>query len=112
MVIVLLLTLASACLASKLPVVDLGYELHQAISFNVSGALFGLIFLTDVQNRAPMVSIISAISAMRHLQLATCDSRHLYFHSKTENTSRMAQWVGYAHRQPHCGRQMSNKPSS
>lgn len=48
MVIVLLLTLASACLASTLPVVDLGYELHQAISFNVSGASFGLIFLTDV----------------------------------------------------------------
>lgn len=48
MVNLLLLTLASACLASKLPVVDLGYELHQAISFNVCGALFGLIFLADV----------------------------------------------------------------
>lgn len=48
MVIVLLLTLASACLASILPVVDLGYELHQAISFNVSRVFFGLIFITDI----------------------------------------------------------------
>lgn len=34
--VVLWLTLASACLASTLPVVDLGYERHQALSYNVS----------------------------------------------------------------------------
>jgi hypothetical protein len=33
--VVLLLALASACLASTLPVVDLGYERHQALSYNV-----------------------------------------------------------------------------
>jgi hypothetical protein len=32
---VLLLALASAALASTLPVVDLGYERHQALSYNV-----------------------------------------------------------------------------
>lgn len=31
-----ILTLASVCFASNLPIVDLGYELHQALSFNVS----------------------------------------------------------------------------
>lgn len=35
-VVLSLLGLASACFASDLPVVDLGYELHQAISLNVS----------------------------------------------------------------------------
>jgi hypothetical protein len=35
-VVLSLLGLASACYASDLPVVDLGYELHQAISLNVS----------------------------------------------------------------------------
>jgi hypothetical protein len=30
-----LLSLVSACLAASLPVVDLGYERHKAISFNV-----------------------------------------------------------------------------
>jgi hypothetical protein len=35
-----LLTLATAALAAKLPIVDLGYERHQAISFNVWTALF------------------------------------------------------------------------
>lgn len=34
-VVLSLLGLASACFASDLPVVDLGYELHQAISLNV-----------------------------------------------------------------------------
>ncbi|CAG8412144.1 unnamed protein product [Penicillium salamii] len=33
--VLLWLTLASACLASTLPVVDLGYERHQALSYNV-----------------------------------------------------------------------------
>lgn len=32
----LLLAVVPVSLASKLPVVDLGYELHQAISFSVS----------------------------------------------------------------------------
>ena len=32
----LLLAIAPACIASKLPIVDLGYELHQALSFSVS----------------------------------------------------------------------------
>lgn len=31
----LLLSIPSVCLGSSLPIVDLGYELHQAISFNV-----------------------------------------------------------------------------
>lgn len=31
-----LLAVVPVCLASKLPIVDLGYELHQAISFSVS----------------------------------------------------------------------------
>lgn len=36
----LLLAVAPACIASKLPVVDLGYELHQALSFSVSPGTF------------------------------------------------------------------------
>ena len=32
----LLLTLVSACYATNLPIVDLGYELHRASSFDVS----------------------------------------------------------------------------
>ncbi|KAJ5260869.1 hypothetical protein N7524_008502 [Penicillium chrysogenum] len=52
MVIVLLLTLASACLASKLPVVDLGYELHQAISFNSSHGLYNF---SNIRYAAPPV---------------------------------------------------------
>lgn len=35
MAFALLLTLVSVCYAAKLPIVDLGYERHQAISFNV-----------------------------------------------------------------------------
>ncbi|KAJ5781944.1 uncharacterized protein N7518_010427 [Penicillium psychrosexuale] len=52
MVAVLLLTLASACLASKLPVVDLGYELHQAISFNNSHGLYNF---SNIRYAAPPV---------------------------------------------------------
>ncbi|KAJ5544480.1 Carboxylesterase type B [Penicillium sp. DV-2018c] len=40
MLVGLLLSLASACLATTLPVVDLGYERHQAISFNESNGLY------------------------------------------------------------------------
>ena len=74
MIVGLLLTLASACVASKLPVVDLGYELHQAISFNVSQVFlaFGVeLYYLTFWNRAPMASIISVIFAMQHLQLVT-----------------------------------------
>ncbi|KAG0161660.1 hypothetical protein PDIDSM_1174 [Penicillium digitatum] len=52
MVAVLLLTLASACLASQLPVVDLEYELHQAISFDSSHDLYNF---SNIRYAAPPV---------------------------------------------------------
>ncbi|KAJ5206443.1 Carboxylesterase type B [Penicillium cf. griseofulvum] len=52
MVAVLLLTLVSVCLASKLPVVDLGYERHQAISFNSSHGIYNF---TNIRYAAPPV---------------------------------------------------------
>ncbi|KAJ5779857.1 Carboxylesterase type B [Penicillium paradoxum] len=52
MVPLLLLTLVSACLASTLPVVDLGYERHQAISFNSSHGLYNF---TNIRYAAPPV---------------------------------------------------------
>ncbi|BCR82668.1 uncharacterized protein ACHE_10070A [Aspergillus chevalieri] len=48
----LLLVIAPACFASKLPVVDLGYELHQALSFNET---YGTYNFSNIRYAAPPV---------------------------------------------------------
>ncbi|CAG8196440.1 unnamed protein product [Penicillium salamii] len=50
--VLLWLTLASACLASTLPVVDLGYERHQALSYNSSSGLYSF---DNIRYAAPPV---------------------------------------------------------
>ncbi|KAJ5884674.1 hypothetical protein N7495_009184 [Penicillium taxi] len=49
-----LLALASACSASSLPIVDLGYERHQAISFNNKSTI-GLYNFSNIRYAAPPV---------------------------------------------------------
>ncbi|TWU72061.1 hypothetical protein ED733_003106 [Metarhizium rileyi] len=51
-VLLSLLTLASACCASSLPVVDLGYQLHQAISFNSTSGQYKF---SNIRYAAPPV---------------------------------------------------------
>lgn len=85
--VLLWLTLASACLASTLPVVDLGYERHQALSYNVcySSVTVGdlgrpflaLAFnVSNLVSRAPAVSIALITFAMQLLPWETYDSGH------------------------------------
>jgi hypothetical protein len=65
-VVLSLLGLALACYASDLPVVDLGYELHQAISLNVS--IFHLLFQGEIgltrMGRVPLACITLVIFDM------------------------------------------------
>ncbi|KAJ5174215.1 uncharacterized protein N7482_000092 [Penicillium canariense] len=51
-VIFTLLTLVSACYASRLPIVDLGYELHQAISLSNTSGLYNF---SNIRYAAPPV---------------------------------------------------------
>lgn len=75
--------LVSACYASSvpkidLPVVDLGYELHQAISFNVNHAYSPFPSGFNRIYRAPTAYITSAIFGMQLLRLAIYDGRNLW----------------------------------
>jgi hypothetical protein len=59
------LLLVSVCFASNLPIIDLGYERHQAFSFNVRSTLnLQSFYKADNMNRALWASTTLAISAM------------------------------------------------
>lgn len=74
----LILSLISSGAAASLPTVDLGYEVHQAVSFNVPPYYPGdndeHPKLTPC--RKPKVSTILAIFDMRHRRSETCASGH------------------------------------
>lgn len=73
----LLLAIAPACFASKLPVVDLGYELHQALSFSVSpGSNYRSEKARLILNRSLMALTTSATSAMPLPPSVIFDSAH------------------------------------
>ncbi|OJJ45549.1 hypothetical protein ASPZODRAFT_152607 [Penicilliopsis zonata CBS 506.65] len=51
-VVLLVLVLVSACIATRLPIVDLGYELHQAYSYNETSGLYNF---SNIRYAAPPV---------------------------------------------------------
>lgn len=86
----------------SLPTVDLGYEVHQALSYNVRFKVPSRV-LSHCHDRIPTEPTASTISDLRSHPSATCASPHQYHQLGETQTFRMAALVQSVHRPVQAG---------